>query len=91
MAFPNEVTVQEVPTIKERLLSRFYAAKDVVGSRWRTILAENDPFFNTKIGGDYLASVTRAMYNPKLASPDRIERVTVALEKIANINAEPVC
>lgn len=91
MVTQNEQTVQVVPTIKERLLSRFYAAKNIVGSDWRTVLAESDPFFDSKIGGDYISSVTKAMYNPKLASADRIERVTISLEKAAKIKSEPIC
>ena len=91
MVTQSEETVQVAPTIKERLLSRFFVAKDIVGSDWKTTLSENDPFFDTKKGVDYLHSVSRAVHNPKLANVDRIERVTMALEKIANIKSIPVC
>jgi len=49
------------------------------------VLAENDPFFNTKLGGDYLTSVAQAVSDSSRGNVDRIERVTVALEKVAGI------
>ncbi|MCF0040663.1 MULTISPECIES: hypothetical protein [Dyadobacter] len=72
-------------TIKERLLLRFIKSRNVVGKNWRGVLASRDPFFNTKLGGDYLTSVAQAVSDSSRGNVDRIERVTVALEKIAGI------
>ena len=72
-------------TIKERLLVRFVKSRNVVGKNWRGVLAAKDPFFNTKLGGDYLTSVAQAVSDSSRGNVDRIERVTVALEKIAGI------
>ncbi|MCF2490946.1 hypothetical protein [Dyadobacter sp. CY347] len=72
-------------TIKERLLLRFIKSRNVVGKNWRGVLAARDPFFNTKLGGDYLTSVAQAVSDSSRGNVDRIERVTVALEKIAGI------
>jgi len=77
-------------TIKERLLIRFAKAKELVGAGWRNVLAETDPFFNTKMGVDYMRSVAQAHSNVGRGHVDRIERVTIALEKIAGINNPPV-
>lgn len=77
-------------TIKERLLKRFIRARNVVGKNWRGVLAENDPFFNTKIGSDYLTSVAQAVSDSSRGNVDRIERVTVALEKSAGISSQSV-
>lgn len=79
-----------VPTIKERLLRRFERAKGAVGLNWRKILAEKDPFFNTKIGVDYMRSVQQASSNSGRGHVDRIECVTRALEKIAKIKSPPI-
>lgn len=72
-------------SIKERLLIRFVKARNIVGKNWRGILAEADPFFNTKLGGDFLTSVAQAVSDSSRGNVDRIERVTVALEKVAGI------
>ncbi|SEI97742.1 hypothetical protein SAMN05216327_10578 [Dyadobacter sp. SG02] len=72
-------------TIKERLLSRFIKSRSIVGKNWRVVLAANDPFFNTKLGGDFLTSVAQAVSDSSRGNVDRIERVTVALEKVAGI------
>ncbi|SDF32529.1 hypothetical protein SAMN04487996_11025 [Dyadobacter soli] len=72
-------------SIKERLLSRFIRARNIVGKGWRGILADSDPFFNTKLGGDFLTSVAQAVSDSSRGNVDRIERVTVALEKVAGI------
>ena len=81
---------QTVTTIKERLLTRFGRAKELVGTNWRNVLAETDPFFNTKTGVDYMRSVAQAHSNAGRGHVDRIERVTIALEKIAGIENPPV-
>lgn len=74
-------------TIKERLLKRFIRARNLVGKNWRGVLAANDPFFNTKLGSDYLTSVAQAVSDSSRGNVDRIERVTVALEKMAGISS----
>lgn len=78
------------PTIKERLLIRFGRARDKVGANWRDALAKSDPFFNTKIGSDYMRSVGQATSNNKRGNVDRIERVTIGLEKLAGIKSRPI-
>lgn len=77
-------------TIKERLLVRFVTSRSIVGKNWRGVLAAHDPFFNTKLGGDYLTSVAQAVSDSSRGNVDRIERVTVALEKIAGIKSVAV-
>ena len=77
-------------TIKERLLQRFIKARNLVGKNWRGVLAANDPFFNTKLGSDYLTSVAQAVSDNSRGNVDRIERVTVALEKMAGITSPSV-
>ena len=72
-------------TIKERLLIRFVKSRNIVGKNWRGVLAAKDPFFNTKQGSDFLTSVAQAVSDGSRGNVDRIERVTVALEKIAGI------
>lgn len=79
-----------VTTIKERLLLRFGRAKEVVGGNWRNELAAADDFFNTKTGVDFMRSVAQAYSNAGRGHVDRIERVTLALEKIAGIQNPPV-
>lgn len=77
-------------TLKDRIFNRFLVAKEKVGSDWRNKLAESDPFFNTKKGADVMQGVARAMKDKSLASADRFERVTLALEKIAGIDNAPL-
>jgi hypothetical protein len=72
-------------SIKERLLKRFIKSRNIVGKNWRGVLAAQDPFFNTKLGGDYLTSVAQAVSDSSRGNVDRIERVTIALEKAAGI------
>lgn len=77
-------------SIKERLLIRFIRSRNIVGKNWRGVLAASDPFFNTKLGGDYLTSVAQAVSDSSRGNVDRIERVTIALEKVAGIRSLPV-
>jgi hypothetical protein len=77
-------------SIKERLLIRFIKSRNQVGKNWRGVLASKDPFFNTKLGSDYLTSVAQAVSDSSRGNVDRIERVTVALEKVAGIKSFPV-
>lgn len=83
----NDLTVL---TIKERLLERFGRAKEIAGNGWKDLLANADPFFDTRNGEAYMRSVAQAYSNPKRGHVDRIERVTIALEKIAGIHNPPV-
>lgn len=77
-------------SIKERLLIRFINSRNIVGKNWRGVLAARDPFFNTKLGGDYLTSVAQAVSDNSRGNVDRIERVTIALEKAAGIPPVPI-
>ncbi|KQS28126.1 hypothetical protein [Dyadobacter sp. Leaf189] len=77
-------------SIKERLLIRFVKSRNIVGKNWRGVLAAHDPFFNTKLGGDYLTSVAQAVSDSSRGNVDRIERVTLALEKAAGIRSVPI-
>jgi hypothetical protein len=76
--------------IKQRLLLRFARAKAIVGPKWREILARNDPFFDTRTGEAYMRSVGQAFSDPKRGHVDRIEQVTLALERIAGIRSSPI-
>lgn len=77
--------------IKERLLIRFKRARVIVGQNWREKLAKSDPFFNTMEGVNYMRSVGQAVTDKARSDVDRIERVTIALEKLAGIESAPVC
>lgn len=76
--------------IKQRLLLRFAKAKEIVGPKWRETLARDDPFFDTRTGEAYMRSVAQAFSDPKRGNVDRIEQVTLALEKIAGISSKPI-
>ncbi|NIJ54000.1 hypothetical protein [Dyadobacter arcticus] len=77
-------------SIQERLLVRFIRSRKIVGKNWRSVLAEKDPFFNTKLGQDYLTSVAQAVSDSSRGNVDRIERVTIALEKAAGLSSVPI-
>lgn len=76
--------------IKQRLLRRFAKAKEIVGPKWRETLARHDPFFDTRTGEAYMRSVAQAYSDPRRGNVDRIERVTLELEKIAGIIPLPI-
>ncbi|PWJ55070.1 hypothetical protein CLV98_11591 [Dyadobacter jejuensis] len=78
-----------VSTIKERLLERFAHAKGQVGPGWKDQLAASYEYFNTRQGEAVMRSVSQAHSNPKRGHVDRIEMVTIALEKLANIQNTP--
>ncbi|TLV03099.1 hypothetical protein [Dyadobacter luticola] len=86
----SPVSVKAGPSIKERLLIRFIKSRAIVGKNWRGVLAARDPFFNTKLGSDYLTSVAQAVSDRSRGNVDRIERVTIALEKAAGIKSTPI-
>jgi hypothetical protein len=76
--------------LKERLFQRLLFAKEQVGRDWKNKLADSDPFFDTKRGTDYMNSVSRGLSNKSTVGPDRLERVTLALEKLAGIDSQPL-
>ncbi|WP_426292033.1 hypothetical protein ACN9ML_18520 [Dyadobacter endophyticus] len=76
--------------IKERLLERFNNARKIVGASWRQALAESDPFFNTLEGAGWMNQTTGAATKSTRISVDRIERVTLALEKVAGIQGSHI-
>lgn len=82
--------LQTVVPIKERLLKRFGRAKEKVGTGWKNTLASTDPFFNTRTGEAFMRSVAQAASDSKRGNVDRIERVTIALEKVAGIKSPPI-
>ncbi|MCE6992121.1 hypothetical protein [Dyadobacter sp. CY323] len=82
---PSKIKEFGYLTIKERLIKRFVVARDVLGKHWRDELAESDPFFNTKLGADFMGSVSQAISDTSRGHVDRIERVVVAMEKLAGI------
>lgn len=77
-------------SIKQRLLARFGKAKEIVGPGWKDALAKSDPFFNTREGEAYMRSVAQAYSDPKRGHVDRIECVTLALERIAGIHERSI-
>ncbi|MDF7822310.1 hypothetical protein P1X15_32150 [Runella sp. MFBS21] len=79
-----------VKSIRERLIERFVKARDQVGVDWRRQLSQVDEFFNTKEGADWMQGASSAVSSPRRASADRLERVVLALEKIADIQNPPV-
>jgi hypothetical protein len=72
-------------SIKQRLLTRFGKAKEIVGPSWKDALAKSDSFFNTRDGEAYMRSVAQAYSDPKRGHVDRIECVTLALERVVGI------
>lgn len=86
-------TIEIEPTVKkirERLIGRFVVAKDMIGERWKDELAKSDPFFNTLEGIRYAVGAINAVSNPSRINDDRLERVVLALEKLAGIQNGPV-
>ncbi|MBO9612285.1 MAG: hypothetical protein J7619_06295 [Dyadobacter sp.] len=90
MHIETSLTDPAVLPIKQRLLQRFAKAKEIVGPKWREKLALNDPFFDTRTGEAYMRSVAQAYSDAKRGHVDRIERVTLALERIAGIRSVPI-
>ena len=85
MQLETKTIRQPAVPIKQRLLTRFGRAKEMVGPKWKDRLAGYDPFFNTRTGEAYMRSVGQALSDPKRGHVDRIERVTLALEEIAGV------
>ncbi|AEI46756.1 hypothetical protein [Runella slithyformis] len=77
-------------SIQDRLVDRFIIARDTVGPNWRKQLSEADEFFNTKVGADWMQGAASAVSSTRRASADRIERVVLALEKLAGIQNPPI-
>lgn len=90
MHIETSLTDPSALTIKQRLLQRFAKAKGIVGPKWREALAMNDPFFDTRMGEAYMRSVAQAYSDSRRGHVDRIERVTLSLERIAGIAPLPV-
>ena len=90
MHIETSLTDRAMVPIKQRLLHRFAKAKGMVGSKWRESLAQHDPFFDTRTGEAYMRSVAQAFSDPRRGNVDRIERVTLGLEKIAGIVPVPI-
>lgn len=80
-----------VLTIKERLVIRFKRAKAVVGQNWRIEMAKADPFFDSREGVNYMRSVAQEVSQVGRCNVNRLERVTLAMEKLAGIKSEPAC
>ncbi|AXE21202.1 hypothetical protein DR864_27410 [Runella rosea] len=76
--------------IQDRLVDRFIYARDKVGADWRKQLSEADAFFNTKVGADWMHGAASAVSSTRRASADRLERVVLALEKLAGIQNPPI-
>lgn len=74
---------EKMPTIKERLNARFNAARETVGPRWQKDLSEAEPFFNTKEGANWMSQASNSVTDPRRISNDRLERIVIALEKLA--------
>ena len=90
MHIETSLTDPAILPIKHRLLQRFAKAKEMVWPKWREKLALNDPFFDTRTGEAYMRSVAQAYSDAKRGHVDRIERVTLALERIAGIRSVPI-
>lgn len=90
MHIETSLTDPAMMPIKQRLLQRFAKAKEMVGPKWREKLAMNDPFFDTRTGEAYMRSVAQAFSDPRRGQVDRIEQVTLALERIAGIRSHPI-
>lgn len=90
MHIETSLTDPAMVPIKQRLLQRFAKAKEMVGPKWREKLALNDPFFDTRTGEAYMRSVAQAFSDPRRGQVDRIEQVTLALERIAGIRSQPI-
>ncbi|GGH45418.1 hypothetical protein ACN9ML_16305 [Dyadobacter endophyticus] len=90
MHIETSLTDRALVPIKQRLLLRFSKAKGMVGPKWRESLAQHDPFFDTRMGEAYMRSVAQAYSDPRRGNVDRIERVTLGLERIAGIIPLPI-
>lgn len=85
MHMETSLVVRRRVPIKQRLLDRFGKAREIVGPGWRSELARFDPFFNTREGEAYMRSMAQAYSDNKRGHVDRIEYVTLALERVAGI------
>ncbi|MGG7666641.1 hypothetical protein [Dyadobacter sp. BHUBP1] len=85
-----EVPGQKDLLIKERLLHRFVIARKSLGRNWRQFLAMHDPFFYTKRGVDMMTSVCQAVTARKKSRVDKIEQVTLAMEKVIDANLQQI-
>lgn len=79
-----------VKTIRERLIERFVRAREMVGETWRNQLAASDTHFNTLSGVRDMNQAASATNYPERINSDRLERVVLALEKLAEIQNGPV-
>ncbi|MGG7664058.1 hypothetical protein [Dyadobacter sp. BHUBP1] len=76
--------------IAYRLLQRFVDARTVLGNDWHSALIASDPFFTTEKGKCYLTSIGRSLSDLKTGPVDHMERVIVAMEKLAGIPVKSV-
>ncbi len=82
---------QEVPSIKSQLLSRFVAAREIIGKDWKTRLSGFEPYFNTKPGVDDMNQAAQATNEgQRRGQVDRIKRVVLAMERMAGIPHAPI-
>jgi hypothetical protein len=77
-------------TIKERLIDRFIAAREKLGTNWRYHLSKSDSFLGTYEGGVWMNQVSGAPREARRVSVDRIEYVVLAMEKLTGVESQPV-
>lgn len=77
-------------TIKEEWIDRFKAARNLLGSNWRIVLADSDPFFNTREGANWMNQAAGAASDSKRMQVDRIRKITVSMERAAGIEGRHI-
>ena len=77
-------------TIKERLIERFNSATMKIGTVWRVKLVAADPEFNSFDGGKLIQQTSVLGSRPASMNVDKLEKITLAVEKLAGMETEPV-
>lgn len=71
---------------KEAMLARFNAAHQIAGKKWKDLVISVDPSYNTKAGADALNRITGDRKRGTRISLQKLEEITIALERAVGIN-----
>lgn len=70
---------------KEQILSRFNAAYEIAGRDWKNLVVAVNQQFNTKAGADALNRIMGDRVRGTRISLEKLEEITIALEKAIGI------
>jgi len=77
-------------TKKADLLRRFRIAREAIGPRWRSRMAAQYPFYDTRQGQLIMASATDALRHERYISVAKLEPLVIAMESILEPSTTPV-